>query len=169
MLLLLWGVVVAAELWCPAVTMVMDMRLSLSQCRTVSAVLSRVGEEERVYIHSSLTSWHWALKLLPPLVTSHVNANSSHRPALTRMMDSVTTAISKLAGIPCCPGLQRSSIPKSAYCGKDHRTSLPNITRSGHLWTPAGCLIKIHQNILDLHVLLINYKYKINLFIEVLI
>lgn len=38
----------------------------------------------------------------PPIVTSHVNANGSHRPAPTRMMDSVTTA----TGIPCCLGLQ---------------------------------------------------------------
>lgn len=66
MLLLSWGVVVAAELRCPAVTMVTDMRLARSLCRTVSAELSRVGVEERVYIPGRLTSWQRALKRLPP-------------------------------------------------------------------------------------------------------
>ena len=146
MLLLSWGVVVAAELRCPAVTMVMDMRLARSLCRTVSAVLSRVGVEERVYTPSRLTSWHWALKRLPPAVTSHANAKVSHRPALTRMMNSVTTAI----GIPCCPGLQRSSLPKSAYRLNNDRASLSNITRSV-LCTAIGCLIRTQLNIFDLH------------------
>ena len=146
MLLLSWGVVVAAELRCPAVTMVMDMRLARSLCRTVSAVLSRVGVEERVYTPSRLTSWHRALKRLPPAVTSHANAKVSHRPALTRMMNSVTTAI----GIPCCPGLQRSSLPKSAYRLNNDRASLSNITRSV-LCIAIGCLIRTQLNIFDLH------------------
>lgn len=62
----------------------------------------------------------------PPALTSHVNANGSHRPTLTRMMDSITMAI----GIPCCPGLQRSSIPKRASFLKGRRAFLLNITRS---------------------------------------
>lgn len=68
MLLLRWDVVAAAELWCPAVTMVMDMRLPLSQRWTLSAALSRVGVEECVHIQSKAgwPPWHWALKLLPP-------------------------------------------------------------------------------------------------------
>lgn len=68
MLLLRWDVVAAAELWCPAVTIVMDMRLPLSQRRTLSAALSRVGVEECVHIQSRAgwPPWHWALKLLPP-------------------------------------------------------------------------------------------------------
>lgn len=148
MLLLSWGVVVAAELRCPAVTMVTDMRLARSLCRTVSAELSRVGAEERVYIPGRLTSWQRALKRLPPprAVTSHANANGSHRPALTRMMNSVTTAI----GIPCCPGLQRSSLPKSACRLQNDRASLSNITRSV-LCTAIGCLIRTQLNIFDLH------------------
>lgn len=61
----------------------------------------------------------------PPLRTSHFNANGSHRPVLTLKTDRITTVI----GIPCCPRQQRSSIPNSANCGKDHRASLPKITR----------------------------------------
>lgn len=85
----------------------------------------------------------------PPFMTSHINANGSHRPRLTCMMDSITMAI----GLPCCPGLHRYSIPKGAYCGKDHRASLPNTTRSGRLLTTSGCLLKTQQNVFVLHVL----------------
>lgn len=65
MLLLSWGVVAAAELWCPAATVVMDMRLPSSWYQTVSAVLSRVGVEGCVYIPSRLTCWYQALNLGP--------------------------------------------------------------------------------------------------------
>lgn len=82
----------------------------------------------------------------PRAVTSHANANGSHRPALTHMMNSVTTAI----GIPCCPGLQRSSLPKSACRLQNDRASLSNITRSV-LCTAIGCLIRTQLNIFDLH------------------
>lgn len=65
MLLLSWGVVAAAELRCPAAAMVMDMRLPSSWYQTVSAVLSRVGVEDCVYIPSRLTCWYQALNLGP--------------------------------------------------------------------------------------------------------
>lgn len=107
------------------------------------------GRSGRVCVHTQQVDLlTLGFKAAPPIVTSHVNANGSHWPTLTGRMDSVTMAI----GIPCCPGLQRSCIPKSAYCWKDHRASLPNITRSDGLCTTSGCLIKTQQNVFDLHV-----------------
>lgn len=82
-------------------------------------------------------------KAAPPIVTSHVNANGSHRPGLTRMMDSVNTVI----GIPRCLGLQ------GAYSRKNDRASLPNVTRTEATLYSRRALIKTQQNIFDLHVL----------------
>lgn len=82
-------------------------------------------------------------KAAPPIVTSHVNANGSHRPGLTRMMDSVNTVI----GIPRCLGLQ------GAYSRKNDRASLPNVTRTVATLYSRRALIKTQQNIFDLHVL----------------
>ena len=80
-------------------------------------------------------------KTTPPIVTSHVNANSSHRLILTCMMDSLT----KVTGIPPFLGLH------GAYCLKNDTASLPNVQ-------PSDTYTQGQQAIADLHVLGVTTK-----------
>lgn len=118
--------------------MVMDMCPSLSQRRAVSAVLFRV-EGGRVCVHTQQVDL-----LTPGHVTSHVNAD---KPRVTRVMHSVTTAISQLAG------LQRSSAPERADCGNESEGQEDSTTSGCSYYTAT-----LHWKHIQLQVQVLHLK-----------